>query len=100
MIHTATNTLEIKFPEALFIVASDFNQSNLKQVMPKYHQHISCPTRGPNILDHCHTTTKSTYRSIPQPYFGKSDHSAVFLLPAYKQELNRRIFHEKKYIAA
>eukprot|EP00061_Rhincodon_typus_P003030 g19113.t1 len=89
-IYTATKTPETKFPESLFIVASDFNQAKLKQVMPKYHQHISCPTRGINILDRCYTTIKDAYCSIPCPHFGKSDHSAAFLLPAYKQKLKRK----------
>eukprot|EP00061_Rhincodon_typus_P011283 g36188.t1 len=88
-IYTTTNTLEIKFPEALFIMAGHFNQANLKQVMQNYHQHISCPIRGPNILDHCYTTIKVTYHSIPRPHFGKSDHSTVFLFPAYKQKLKQ-----------
>eukprot|EP00061_Rhincodon_typus_P009385 g32854.t1 len=88
-IYTVTNTLETKFPEALLIVAGDFNQVNLMQVMPKYHQHISCPIRGPNILDHCYTTIKVAYHSIPRPHFRQSDHGAVFLLPACKQKLKR-----------
>eukprot|EP00061_Rhincodon_typus_P016889 g45339.t1 len=50
---------------------------------------MSYPTRGPNILDHCYTTIKDTYSSIPCPHFRKSDHSTVFLLPAYKQKLKR-----------
>eukprot|EP00061_Rhincodon_typus_P010583 g34981.t1 len=33
-IYTATNIVEMKFPEALFIVAGNFNQANLKRVMP------------------------------------------------------------------
>eukprot|EP00061_Rhincodon_typus_P017006 g45501.t1 len=84
-----TSTLETKFPEALFIVAGSFNQANLKCVMPKYHRHISCPTRGPNILDHCYITIKDDCRSISCPHFGKPDHSTVFLLFAYKQKLKR-----------
>eukprot|EP00061_Rhincodon_typus_P018864 g48222.t1 len=87
MIYTTTNTRETKFPEALFIVASNFNQVNLKQVMPKYHQHMSYPDRRLNILDHCYTTIKDTYRSISHPHFGKSDLSTVFLLRVYKQKL-------------
>eukprot|EP00061_Rhincodon_typus_P018876 g48241.t1 len=68
-------------------MTGDFNQANLKQMMPKYHQHISCPTRGVNILDYCYTTTKDVYRSIPHPHFRKSNHSTVFLLPAYKEKV-------------
>eukprot|EP00061_Rhincodon_typus_P008391 g30959.t1 len=60
--------------------------ANLKRVLPKY-DHISFPARGPNILDHCSTTITEAYCSFPCPYFGKSNHSAVFLLPAYKQKL-------------
>eukprot|EP00061_Rhincodon_typus_P003314 g19782.t1 len=48
---------------------------------------FSCHTRGPNTLDHCYTTIKDAYRSIPCLYFGTSDHKAVFHLPAYKQKL-------------
>eukprot|EP00061_Rhincodon_typus_P013827 g40440.t1 len=33
--YAATNTLETKFPEALFIAAGDFNQTNLKQAVFK-----------------------------------------------------------------
>ncbi len=28
----------------------DFNKANLKKVLPNFHQHISCPTRGLNTL--------------------------------------------------
>jgi len=89
LMHAATNTIETKFPEALFIVAGDFNQDNLRKVLPKFHQHVSVPTSGPNFLDHCYTTIKNADRSIPRPNFWKSDHRAVFLLPAYKQKLKQ-----------
>ncbi len=42
-----------KHPDAASIIAGDFNKDNLKKVMPNFHQHVSCPTRGPNTLDHC-----------------------------------------------
>ena len=85
-ISTATNSLETKYPEALLIEAGDFNQANLKSVLPRYYQHVTCPTRGPNILDHCCTKIKHAYRSIARPHFGKSNHKAVLLLPAFKQK--------------
>eukprot|EP00061_Rhincodon_typus_P014442 g41459.t1 len=85
-IYVATYTLETKFP--LFIVAGDFNQANPKRALPKYHHYFSCPTRGLNIIDHCCTTIKDDYCSIPHPCLG-SHHSAVFLLPAYKHKLKR-----------
>ncbi len=47
-----------KHTDAAFIIAGDFNKANLKKVMPNFHKHISCPTRGLNTLDHCYTPLK------------------------------------------
>ncbi len=47
-----------KYPDAASIIAGDFNIASLRQVMPNFLQHISCPTRGPNTLDHCYTQFK------------------------------------------
>ncbi len=77
-------------PDAAFIIAGDFNKANLKKVLPNFHQHISCPTRGLNTLDHCYTPLKNAYKAHSLPAFGKSDHAAIFLTPEYKQ----RITHE------
>ncbi len=44
-----------KHPDAASVIAGDFNKANLRKVMPNFHQHISCPTRGQNTLDHCYT---------------------------------------------
>ncbi|XP_078255867.1 uncharacterized protein LOC144593736 isoform X2 [Rhinoraja longicauda] len=85
-LHTVINSLETKYPKALLIIAGNFNQANLTSVLPNYNQHISWPTRGSDSLDHCYTTIKNAYRAVPRPNFGKSDHMAVFLLPAYKQK--------------
>ncbi len=79
-----------KHPDAACIIAGDYNKANLKKVMPNFHQHISCPTRGPNTLDHCYTQFKNAYKAHSLPAFGKSDHAAIFLTPEYKQ----RIVHE------
>ncbi len=65
----------------------DFNKANLKKVMPNFHQHISCPTRGRNTLDHCYTQFKNAYKAHSLPAFGKSDHAAIFLTPEYKQRI-------------
>lgn len=32
-------------PEAVHIIAEDFNYASLKTVLPKFHQHIKCATR-------------------------------------------------------
>ncbi len=56
-----------KHPDAASIIAGDFNKAKHWQVMPIIHQHASCPTRGPNTLDHCYTPFKKAYnaRSLP-----------------------------------
>ncbi len=51
-----------KHPDAASIIAGDFNKANLKKVMSNFHQHISCPTRGLNTLDHCYTPLKNAYQ--------------------------------------
>ncbi len=60
-----------KHPEAASIIAGDFNKAKLKKVMPNFHQHVSCPTRGPNTLDHCYTQFKNAYKARSLPAFGK-----------------------------
>ncbi len=76
-----------KHPDAVFIIAGDFNKANLRQVMPNFYQHVSCPTRGLNTLDHCYTQFKNGYIAHSLPAFCKSDHAAIFLTPEYKQRL-------------
>ncbi|KAI3374566.1 hypothetical protein L3Q82_021132 [Scortum barcoo] len=78
---------ETSRPEAAFIVAGDFNSANLRKVLPRSHQHISCPTRGENTLDHVYTPYADTYKPLPCSPFSQSDHTSVLLLPSYRQKL-------------
>ncbi len=89
-LHDVISGYNNKHPDAAFIIAGDFNKANLKKVMPNFHQHISCPIRGLNTLDHCYTPLKNAYKAHSLPAFGKSDHAAIFLTTEYKQ----RIVHE------
>ncbi len=35
----------------------------LNVLVPNFHQHIDCSTRGINTLDHCYTAFKNSYRA-------------------------------------
>ncbi len=80
---------ETAHPDAAFVVTGDFNKANFRTIAPKYFQHVTINTRGDRTLDHCYTPFRDAYKSLPRPPFGKSDHSYVLLLPAYRQKLKR-----------
>ncbi|XP_073671518.1 uncharacterized protein [Paramisgurnus dabryanus] len=73
--------------DSVLIILGDFNKANLSRELPKYRQHVTCPTRDSNILDHCYTTIKDAYHSVPRAALGHSDHCLVHLIPSYKQKL-------------
>ncbi|XP_070767760.1 2,4-dienoyl-CoA reductase [(3E)-enoyl-CoA-producing], mitochondrial isoform X2 [Enoplosus armatus] len=64
------NCSQIGNPDAAVIVAGNFNQANLKKVMPDFHQHIDCTTMGTNTQDHCYTPFKNSYIAESLPMFG------------------------------
>ncbi len=80
---------ESAHPDAAFVVTGDFNKANFRTIAPKYFQHVTINTRGDRTLDHCYSPFRDAYKSLPRPPFGKSDHSSVLLLPAYRQKLKR-----------
>ncbi len=81
-----TNT-DQKHPDSVLIILWDFNKANFSRKLPKYRQHITCPTRDSNILDHCYTTIKDAFHSVPRAALGLSDHCLVYLIPTYRQKL-------------
>ncbi len=78
---------EQQHPDSVLIILGDFNKANLSRELPKYRQHITCPTRDSNILDHCYTAIKDAYHSVPRAALGLSDHCLVLLIPTYRQKL-------------
>nr|XP_049573455.1 uncharacterized protein LOC125966913 isoform X1 [Syngnathus scovelli] len=79
--------MEKLLPNSLIIVLGDLNRANLAHELPRYRQHITCPTRGAQTLDHCYTVIKDAYHSVARAALGLSDHCLVHLIPAYRQKL-------------
>ncbi len=73
----------------VFIIYLYFNKGNLSHELPKYRQHVTCPTRYSNKLAHCYTTIKHAYHSVPKATLGLSDHCLVHRLTTYRQ-MNQR----------
>ncbi len=72
--------------DSVLIILGDFNKANLSRELQKYRQHITCPTRDSNTLDHCYTAIKDAYHSVPRAALGLSDHYLVHLIPTYRQK--------------
>ncbi|KAM4582719.1 uncharacterized protein V3H82_006706 [Fundulus diaphanus] len=75
--------------EGVFIIAGDFNQANMKTVLPHFYQHVDFATRGENTLVLVYTNIKGAFRAAPRPHLGSSDHLTVMLTPAYRSLLIR-----------
>ncbi|KAM9826454.1 uncharacterized protein ACBT44_006681 [Syngnathus typhle] len=58
--------MEKLLPHSLIIVLGDLNRANLAHELPRYRQHVTCPTRGAQTLDHCYTVIKDAYHIIHQ----------------------------------
>ncbi len=87
-----------KYPDTAFIIAGDFNKANLRKFMPNFQQHVSCPTRGLNTLDHCYALIKNVYKAHSLLAFGKTVHDAIFLSPEYKQSFVQEPRWREKWI--
>lgn len=56
-------------------------------MLPRFYQHVTIATCGNNTLDKVYTTRKDSYKSIPLPHLGNSDHISVMMVPAYQPVL-------------
>ena len=80
---------ENKDPNTASILLGDFNQANLRSVLPNFYQVVTCPTRKSNTLDHCYTNVKSSYKSYERSGLGNSDHSVISIIPKYLQKVKQ-----------
>ncbi|KAI4877849.1 hypothetical protein NFI96_028554 [Prochilodus magdalenae] len=88
-LYSAISDLQNTHPDGLFIVAGDFNQANLKLLLPKFHQYVDFATRGANVLDMVCTNIHGMFRAEPRPHYCFSDHVSVMLIPAYRPLIRR-----------
>ncbi len=79
----AINFNQTFYPDAVHIIAGDFNHADLKRVPSKFNQRIKCATRGGINLDKVCYNFKKGYRLISLPHLGQSDHLSVLLMPTY-----------------
>ncbi|KAM8763289.1 uncharacterized protein AB9X84_007718 isoform 1-T1 [Acanthopagrus schlegelii] len=89
LLHDTISKQKTTHPDAVFVVAGDFNHFILRTVLPKYHQHVSYPTRDNKILDQVYSNVKGTYKAAPCPHLSQSDHISMFLYPSYRQLLKQ-----------
>ncbi|KAM9829083.1 uncharacterized protein ACBT44_003385 [Syngnathus typhle] len=87
MLADQVTDMEKLLPNSLIIVLGDLNRANLAHELPRYRQHVTCPTRGAQTLDHCYTVIKDAYHSAARAALGLSDHCLIHLIPAYRQKL-------------
>lgn len=71
------------YPDGVHIIAGDFNQANLMSVLPDFHQHVKCATRGENTRDVFTQTSSMFTEHPPSPTSEHSDHLSLFVFPAY-----------------
>ena len=94
-IHDVISDLETSSPDAVKLVLGDFNQCELRNVLPNYHQYVDMPTRGDCILDKCYGNVHAAYKTVIKAGLGSSDHDIVQQLPKYVQRLKQTKPHVK-----
>ena len=90
-LYKAKSKQENVHPEAVLLVARDFNPGKLKSVWPYFYQHVTCATRGKKTLDHIYSTNRDAYKALTHLPFGKSDHNSILLILAFKQKLKPQV---------
>ena len=68
----------------------DFNHTDLRSELQKYHQLVRCATRGERTLDHCYSTIKEAYRACASAPLGNGDHAVIKLIPTYRSLLKKQ----------
>ena len=86
-IREVVQSQETTCPDSVRLILGDFNQCQLKKVLPNYKQYVTCKTCGDNTLDRCYGNIPQAYTSRILPSLGRSIHNMVQLVPRYRQRL-------------
>lgn len=62
----STSRQQSVYPDAGHIIAGDFKHADLKTVLPKFHCHVKCATRGAVIQDKVDSNIKMSYMAGQQ----------------------------------
>ncbi len=82
---------EQQHPDSVLIILGDFNKANLSRELPKYSQHITCPTTDNNILDHSYSNKRCIslcWNDLPTPIRNAGS------LSIFKQQLKTHFLHD------
>lgn len=77
LLHASITNKQSMYPDAMNIIAGNFNQADLNAALPKFHQHVKCDIRGDNTLDKVYSNIKLGHRARPLPHLGQSDHLSL-----------------------
>jgi hypothetical protein len=85
-------------PNSVQLIFGDFNQCNLKSVLPNLHQYINFSTRGDNTLDHFYSNVNHAFRAVKLSPLKNSDHNMIYMKPLYKTkvEQNKTVLSYRK----
>lgn len=64
-LHGSVSSEQSTYPDAVHIIARYSNHVDLKAVLPRFHHHVECATRGANTLDKVYSNIKLGYRARP-----------------------------------
>lgn len=79
---TSMAVSRVSEPEAVHIIAGDFNHAGVKTELPKFYQHVKCVTGGANTLDKVYSRIKLGFRAKLLPHLDQSGHMTLFLIQA------------------
>lgn len=71
------------YPEAVHIIARDFNYMDIRAVLSEFLQHMNCNVIRANILDKVYPNNKLRCRARPLPHLGQSDHMSLLFITVY-----------------